>query len=165
MTPLVTPGKAAYVGAFPTMPRVFIKTYGCQMNVRDSEQVAQMFEERGYTMTPQETEADVILINTCSVRDQAEQKALGKMGNMGKYREKTPHLVYGFMGCMAQSRGPELLKNVPHTDLVVGTLMSTLIPQLTDAKIPERSRDLLLKALEVALPPDQTATHRLPFWA
>ena len=72
------------------MPRVFIKTYGCQMNVRDSEQVAQMFEERGYTMTPQETEADVILINTCSVRDQAEQKALGKMGNMGKYREKTP---------------------------------------------------------------------------
>jgi tRNA-2-methylthio-N6-dimethylallyladenosine synthase len=138
VTPLVTPGKAAYVEAFPTMPRVFIKTYGCQMNVRDSEQVAQMFEERGYTMTPQETEADVILINTCSVRDQAEQKALGKMGNMGKYREKTPHLVYGFMGCMAQSRGPELLKNVPHTDLVVGTQKYHKVVDHVDALLRPR---------------------------
>jgi tRNA-2-methylthio-N6-dimethylallyladenosine synthase len=57
------------------------------MNERDSEQVAQTFSERGYTLTPDEQDADAILINTCSVRDQAEQKALGKMGMMGKYRE------------------------------------------------------------------------------
>ena len=91
------------------------------MNVRDSEQVARMFADRGYTLTANETEADVILINTCSVRDQAEQKALGKMGHMGRYRRDRPHLVYGFLGCMAQSRGEELLTDVPHTDLVVGT--------------------------------------------
>ena len=103
------------------MPKVFLKTYGCQMNERDSEQVAQMFTERGYTVTPEEKEADVILINTCSVRDQAEQKALGKMGHLGRYRKKKPDIVYGFMGCMAQSRGEDLIKTVPHLDLVVGT--------------------------------------------
>lgn len=103
------------------MAKVFIKTYGCQMNERDSEQVANTFVENGYTLTPEEHEADVILVNTCSVRDQAEQKALGKMGMMGKHRERKPHVVYGFMGCMAQSRGEELFKNVPHLDLVVGT--------------------------------------------
>jgi tRNA-2-methylthio-N6-dimethylallyladenosine synthase len=91
------------------------------MNERDSEQVAQTFSERGYTLTPTEHDADAILINTCSVRDQAEQKALGKMGMMGKYREQRAHVVYGFMGCMAQSRGEELFKRVPHLDLVVGT--------------------------------------------
>ena len=98
------------------MPRVFIKTYGCQMNERDSEQVSQMFIERGYTMTRSEHDADVVLINTCSVRDQAEQKAIGKMGMVRKRRVP---LVTGFMGCMAQSRGPELLDT--KVDLVVGT--------------------------------------------
>jgi tRNA-2-methylthio-N6-dimethylallyladenosine synthase len=91
------------------------------MNERDSEQVARTFVEGGYTLTRDEQEADAILVNTCSVRDQAEQKALGKMGMMGKYREKRPHVVYGFMGCMAQSRGEELFDRVPHLDLVVGT--------------------------------------------
>jgi len=91
------------------------------MNERDSEQVARMFVEGGYTLTGEEQEADAILVNTCSVRDQAEQKALGKMGMMGKYREKRSHVVYGFMGCMAQSRGEELFDRIPHLDLVVGT--------------------------------------------
>ncbi|MFZ4596086.1 MAG: tRNA (N6-isopentenyl adenosine(37)-C2)-methylthiotransferase MiaB [Verrucomicrobiaceae bacterium] len=98
------------------MPRVFIKTYGCQMNERDSEQVSQMFIERGYTITRTELDADVVLINTCSVRDQAEQKAIGKMGMV---RRRRVPLVTGFMGCMAQSRGAELLDT--KVDLVVGT--------------------------------------------
>jgi tRNA-2-methylthio-N6-dimethylallyladenosine synthase len=99
------------------MPRVHIKTYGCQMNERDTEQVSQMFVERGYTMTSTDTDADVVLINTCSVRDQAEQKALGKMGMV---RRRRLPVVTGFMGCMAQSRGPELVKKTG-VDLVVGT--------------------------------------------
>ncbi len=105
---------------FRPMPRVHIKTYGCQMNERDSEQVSQMFVERGYTLTGDASDADVILINTCSVRDQAEQKALGKMGLMNRMRRHKPQLVTGFMGCMAQSRGPELLERTA-LDLVVGT--------------------------------------------
>lgn len=102
------------------MPRVHIRTYGCQMNERDTEQVSQMFVERGYTMTGDEDEADVILINTCSVRDQAEQKALGKMGMIQKTRRHRLPLVTGFMGCMAQSRGSELVDK-SKVDLVVGT--------------------------------------------
>jgi tRNA-2-methylthio-N6-dimethylallyladenosine synthase len=103
------------------MPKVHIRTYGCQMNERDSEQVARMFIEGGYTLTADEAEADAILINTCSVRDQAEQKALGKMGMLAARRRGRPHVVYGFMGCMAQSRGEELLGQFAHLDLVLGT--------------------------------------------
>ena len=75
------------------------------MNERDSLQVAEMLQNRGFSMTNEQAEADVILINTCSVRDQAEQKALNKMGSMQHLRKTRPRIVYGFMGCMAQSRG------------------------------------------------------------
>lgn len=120
------------------MPKVHIRTYGCQMNQRDSEQVAQMFSEGGYTVTGKETEADAILINTCSVRDQAEQKALGKMGHMGSHRKQKPHVVFGFMGCMAQSRGPELFEKVPHLDVVVGTQKYHKVFEYVDSILQRR---------------------------
>lgn len=103
------------------MPKFFIKTYGCQMNERDSEQVAHSLLERGYERAAQETEADVVLLNTCSVRDMAEQKALGKMGMLGHMAKRRPEVVFGFLGCMAQARGNALFADVPHLDLVVGT--------------------------------------------
>src|SRR5882757_7927053 len=104
------------------MPSVFIKTYGCQMNERDSEAVAAQLVAKGYTMARGEAEADVILLNTCSVRDYAEQKALGKMENLAaEVRRRRPNVVLGFMGCMAQSRGQELIDRLPDVDLVVGT--------------------------------------------
>jgi tRNA-2-methylthio-N6-dimethylallyladenosine synthase len=103
------------------MPKFFIKTYGCQMNERDSEQVAHSLIARGYERVAHETEADVVLLNTCSVRDMADQKALGKMGMLGQMAKERPHVVFGFLGCMAQARGESLLKNLPHVDLVVGT--------------------------------------------
>jgi tRNA-2-methylthio-N6-dimethylallyladenosine synthase len=103
------------------MPKFFIKTYGCQMNERDSEQVAHSLITRGYERVESETEADVVLLNTCSVRDMADQKALGKMGLLGRIAKERPHVVFGFLGCMAQARGSSLLKNLPHVDLVVGT--------------------------------------------
>src|ERR1700693_130355 len=103
------------------MPKFFIKTYGCQMNERDSEQVAHSLITRGYERVENETEADVVLLNTCSVRDMADQKALGKMGLLGRLAKQRPERVFGFLGCMAQARGAELLKDLPHVDLVVGT--------------------------------------------
>ena len=103
------------------MPKFFIKTYGCQMNERDSEQVAHSLVARGYERVAHEVEADVVLLNTCSVRDKADQKALGKMGMLGHLAKERPHVVFGFLGCMAQARGAELLKDLPHVDLVVGT--------------------------------------------
>ncbi len=103
------------------MPKFFIKTYGCQMNERDSEQVAHSLMARGYERVSKESEADVVLLNTCSVRDMADQKALGKMGMLARLAKERPHVVFGFLGCMAQARGGELLKGLPHVDLVVGT--------------------------------------------
>src|SRR6266576_768418 len=92
------------------MPKFFIKTYGCQMNERDSEQVAHSLLARGYERVSKESEADVVLMNTCSVRDMADQKALGKMGMLGRLARERPHVVFGFLGCMAQARRSELLK-------------------------------------------------------
>jgi tRNA-2-methylthio-N6-dimethylallyladenosine synthase len=103
------------------MPKFFIKTYGCQMNERDSEQVAHSLIARGYQRADSELDADVVLLNTCSVRDMADQKALGKMGMLGRIANERPHVVFGFLGCMAQARGASLLKNLPHVDLIVGT--------------------------------------------
>ncbi len=91
------------------------------MNERDSEQVAHSLITRGYERVAHEAEADVVLLNTCSVRDMADQKALGKMGMLGRLAKDRPHVVFGFLGCMAQARGSSLLKNLPHVDLVVGT--------------------------------------------
>ena len=104
------------------MPSVFIKTYGCQMNERDSEAVAAQLVAKGYTLAPSEAAADVILLNTCSVRDFAEQKAIGKMQNLAAdVRKHRPDVVLGFLGCMAQSRGQELIDHLPDVDLVLGT--------------------------------------------
>src|SRR5881397_2073198 len=103
------------------MPKFFIKTYGCQMNERDSEQVAHSLMALGYERVAHDVEADVVLLNTCSVRDMADQKALGKMGMLGRIANERPHVVFGFLGCMAQARGASLLKNLPHVDLIVGT--------------------------------------------
>jgi tRNA-2-methylthio-N6-dimethylallyladenosine synthase len=104
------------------MPSVYIKTYGCQMNERDSEAVAGQLLAKGYTLAPSEAVADVILLNTCSVRDMAEQKAIGKMQSIAaEVRRHRPNVVLGFMGCMAQSRGWQLIDQLPDVDLVVGT--------------------------------------------
>ena len=104
------------------MPSVYIKTYGCQMNERDSEAVAAQLVAKGYALASSEHVADVILLNTCSVRDLAEQKALNKMQNLvAETRRRRPDVVFGFLGCMAQSRGQELIDRLPDVDLVIGT--------------------------------------------
>ncbi|MFN3409162.1 MAG: tRNA (N6-isopentenyl adenosine(37)-C2)-methylthiotransferase MiaB [Limisphaerales bacterium] len=104
------------------MPSVFIKTYGCQMNERDSEAVAAQLVAKGYTLAASEQNADVVLLNTCSVRDNAEQTALGKMQALiGEAKKRRPDQVFGFLGCMAQSRGRELIDRLPDVDLVLGT--------------------------------------------
>jgi len=120
------------------MASVFIKTYGCQMNERDSEQVARMMTARGYTLTNDESHADVVLLNTCSVRDMAEQKAIGKMGFLNRLRIRKPDVILGYLGCMAQSRGAELLKISPHVDLVVGTQKFHKVADYVDSLIQKR---------------------------
>lgn len=117
------------------MNRVYIKTYGCQMNERDSEAVASMLRGRGYSMVAEEGDADVVLINTCSVRDQAEQKAIGKAGHLARRKKRDPRFVIGIMGCMAQNRGDTLLDRLPDLDLLVGTQKFHRVPDHLDGII------------------------------
>lgn len=114
------------------MNRVYIKTYGCQMNERDSEAVGAMLRGRGYSLVDNEHDADVVLLNTCSVRDQAEQKAIGKTGYLAKRKKTEPDFVLGIMGCMAQNRGTELVDKLPDLDLLVGTQKFHAIPDHLD---------------------------------
>lgn len=101
--------------------KVYIKTYGCQMNERDSEALAGMLIRAGHEIAQTEEEADVLLFNTCSVREQAERKAIGKIGYMKKLKAHKPELIIGAIGCMAQRKGEELLRELPHLDFVLGT--------------------------------------------
>ena len=126
------------------MPSVYIKTYGCQMNERDSEAVAAQLVAKGYTLAPSEATADVILLNTCSVRDFAEQKALNKMVNLAaESRRRRPNVVLGFLGCMAQSRGRSLLDRLPDLDLVVGTQKSHRTADYLDDILARRRRHVV----------------------
>ena len=140
-----------------SMPKFFIKTYGCQMNERDSEQVAHSLIARGYERVAHESEADVVLLNTCSVRDMADQKALGKMGMLGRMAKERPHVVFGFLGCMAQARGAELLKNLPHVDLVVGTQKFHRVADYVE-ELVARKNNPISKNAETSTP---NAQHRI----
>ncbi len=146
------------------MPTFFIKTYGCQMNERDSEQVAHSLIARGYKRVGTETEADVILLNTCSVRDMAEQKALGKMGMLGRITRARPEVVFGFLGCMAQARGESLLKEIPHLDLVVGTQkfhrVADYVETTLDRKRHRRFDDPRFSIVDVEAEPGSQSTIR-----
>jgi tRNA-2-methylthio-N6-dimethylallyladenosine synthase len=145
------------------MAKVYIKTYGCQMNERDSEQVAQMFVSRGHAIVPEPEQADVVLLNTCSVRDLAEQKALGKMGMLGTLAQARP-MVFGFLGCMAQSRGETLLQDVPHLNLVVGTQkFHRVVDHVEDLLRRQQEAlwdDLRLSLLDTASEPNSQSTIR-----
>lgn len=105
------------------------------MNERDSEAVAAMLRDKGYAIVQDEKEADVVLLNTCSVRDQAEQKAIGKAGHLNKRKRKDPNFIVGIMGCMAQNRGSALLDSLPDLDLIVGTQKFHRIPDHLDNMI------------------------------
>ena len=100
------------------MPRIYIETYGCQMNVADAELMLGVLAREGYVRTTDPGEADVTLVNTCAVRDHAEQKVLSRLGELKGY--KRPGAVLGVVGCMAQRLGARLLERVPQVDLVIG---------------------------------------------
>lgn len=100
--------------------RAYIETYGCQMNVSDGELMAGVLETQGYEIVGSPEEADVVLVNTCAIRDHAERRVLGRVGQLQGIRRTRPDLVIGVTGCMAQRMGDELLEKAPWVDLVMG---------------------------------------------
>ncbi len=129
------------------MPRIYIETYGCQMNVSDSELIFGVLGREGYVRTDDPADADVMLVNTCAVRDHAEQRVLGRMGELK--RHKRPGDVLGVVGCMAQRLGPTLLERVPQVDLVIGPDGYRGLPALiARAQAGERAAEVEFKSWE-----------------
>lgn len=107
-----------------------LHTYGCQMNVRDSEAVAAMLTANGHTLADKEDDADIVIVNSCSVRGKAEDKALGKLGLLCATKRDRPKRIIGLMGCMAQRLGAGIFTKVPALDFSVGTRRCCAIPRL-----------------------------------
>ncbi len=101
------------------MKKFYIRTYGCQMNENDTEVMCGMLERRGLERCESEDDADLLLFNTCSIRDLAERKVMGKLGKLGRKRNKKR--IIGITGCMANAKKESLFKKLPHIDFVLGT--------------------------------------------
>ena len=121
-----------------TEKRVYIETFGCQMNMADTEMVLDALAQDGYEQTDSTQDASLVLYNTCSVRDNAEGKIRGRLDYLKGVKKRRPELKIGIMGCMAQREKSDLLKKYPHLDLVVGTdqfvHMPALLNQLEEHK-------------------------------
>lgn len=105
-------------------------TYGCQMNEHDSEIMGNILEELGYSVSDNLAEADLILINTCSIRESAEKRIYGKIGELKRYKTEKPELMIGIAGCMAQKDREKIAKKAPHVDFVLGTNNMYKLPEL-----------------------------------
>ena len=105
------------------MEKYFINTYGCQMNIHESEKIAGILEDMGYTEAKSEEEADIIVFNTCCIRETAEQKILGHIGNVKHIKKVKPNLIVAVCGCMSQqpARAENLKKSYPYVDIIFGT--------------------------------------------
>ena len=112
------------------MKKVYIEILGCQMNKSDAERMYGMLEHLGYTQTENPKEADMLIINTCSIRQLSEDKAYSAIGVWGKWKKKKPDLKIVFAGCVAQQAGEKLFKRAPYVDLVIGTQRLYELPNL-----------------------------------
>jgi tRNA-2-methylthio-N6-dimethylallyladenosine synthase len=120
--------------------KLYVQTYGCQMNQYDSERIVQVMSRLDYAPTENVESADLILLNTCSVRDRAEQKVYSALGRWRELKEERPDVIIGVGGCVAQQEGEDLLKRVPHLDLVFGTHNIHKLPRMVEEVLTWRSR-------------------------
>src|ERR671925_285067 len=114
-------------------PKLYLETVGCQMNVLDSELVVGSLRRQGYQLTDRAADADVILFNTCSVRQHAEDKVYSALGRLRGHKQRHPHKVVGVLGCMAQKDEGRVSRRAPHVDIVCGTGQLNRLPELIDA--------------------------------
>ena len=132
------------------MKKVFVKTYGCQMNVYDSERMISAMEPSGYVETKSKEEADLILLNTCHIREKAAEKIYSELGRLKFLKEDNPDLKIGVAGCVAQAEGEEIMIRQPAVDLVVGPQSYHRLPSMVktvtngkralDTEFPEENK-------------------------
>lgn len=134
--------------------KLYIKTFGCQMNERDSEIIEQLLAQEQYAAIDCIEDADLVLVNTCSIRAKAEQKAFSLLGQIRDQKERHPSLIVGVIGCVAQQEGERLLERMPHVDLIVGPQQIYRLPEMLDRLICRLSNK------EIAV--DQDANQPIP---
>ena len=113
--------------------KLHIKTYGCQMNVYDSERMAEAMGVQGYVLTDDPAEADMVLLNTCHIREKAAEKVYSDLGRLRPFKEAKPGLTIGVAGCVAQAEGEEIMRRMPLVDLVVGSQNYHRLPEMVAA--------------------------------
>ena len=119
----------------PEKRKLYLETYGCQMNLADSEVVLSIMADAGFGHTSDLADADVVLVNTCAVRENAEQRVYGRLGDFKYYKKSNPAMVVGVLGCMAERLRRDLMQSESHVDLVVGPDEYRRLPELIDAAL------------------------------
>ena len=130
------------------MKNFYLETFGCQMNVVDSEQIVDLLQGIGYVQVGSAEEADLVLLNTCSVRDKAERKVYGHLGRFKPVKDQRPELIIGVGGCVAQQEGERMLEKVPYLDLVFGTHNIHKLPQMVEQVEAKRQRSSATEFLD-----------------
>ncbi|MGB5685298.1 MAG: tRNA (N6-isopentenyl adenosine(37)-C2)-methylthiotransferase MiaB, partial [Candidatus Electrothrix sp.] len=143
---------------------VYIKTFGCQMNERDSEIMAQLLSQSGYIAVGEQTDADLVILNTCSIRAKAEQKVFSMLGMLRKQKKKQPDLRIAVAGCVAQQEGEHIFHRMPHVDIVVGTQQLYQLPEMLGRlERQETTREISCDLdKEFTIPPFQRLLEEAP---
>ncbi|MCI5140597.1 MAG: MiaB/RimO family radical SAM methylthiotransferase, partial [Candidatus Electrothrix sp. ATG1] len=143
---------------------VYIKTFGCQMNERDSEIMGQLLAQSGYIPVAEQTDADLVILNTCSIRAKAEQKVFSLLGSLRKQKKQHPGLRIAVAGCVAQQEGEQIFRRMPHVDIVVGTQQLYQLPEMLGRlERKETAREISCDLeKEFTIPPFQKLLEKEP---
>lgn len=133
--------------------KLFIKTHGCQMNEYDSDKMANILEKsHGYVKTDNPLEADILLLNTCSIREKAQEKVFSQLGQWREIKEKNPDLIIGVGGCVASQEGEAIAVRAPYVDLVFGPQTLHRLPEMLDASFVEQKRIKKRAVVDISFP-------------
>ncbi|MGB0647765.1 MAG: tRNA (N6-isopentenyl adenosine(37)-C2)-methylthiotransferase MiaB [Bradymonadia bacterium] len=121
--------------------RLFVETYGCQMNEADTELITGLMRHRGYSLAENAESADIVLLNTCAVRDKAEQRIFGRLGWLKTLKKDNPDLVLGVAGCMAERMRDNIVEKAPFVDLVIGPDAYRRLPDMVDSAFSDEVSD------------------------
>ena len=121
----------------------FIETYGCQMNVADSELIAGLLHKQGYVVSKSMDNADAIFVNTCAIREHAEEKVHSRLGVYSQIKQNRPDVIIGVLGCMAQHLKDEILESKPYVDIILGPDSYRRLPVMLDRKIENTNSRLI----------------------
>jgi tRNA-2-methylthio-N6-dimethylallyladenosine synthase len=130
--------------------KAYVETYGCQMNVSDGELMQGILAAQGFQLAASPEDADIILVNTCAIREHAEQRVLGRVGELNRIKRERPDVVIGVTGCMAQRMGQTLLQRAPYVELVMGPDGYRTLPEVLDRLRPRRTGDPAREAATIA---------------